>query len=79
MKLPQVQYLDKVLQFINKVADISVVVQVFPKTTEVLQLQYIDKEVDVAVLHFVQVRSPREAREASTGAVLGHGGWNSSL
>ena len=44
----------------------------FPKTTEVLQLQYIDKVVDVVVLQVVQVRSAPEAREASTGAVLGH-------
>ena len=54
-------------------------VQVFPKTTEVLQLQYKDKVVDVIVLQVVQVRSAPEARGASTGAVLGHGGWNSSL
>ena len=54
-------------------------VQVFPKTTEVSQMQYIDKVVDVVVVQVVQVRSAPEAREASTGAVLGHGGWNSSL
>ena len=54
-------------------------VQVFPKTTEVLQLQCIDKVIDVVVLQVVQVRALPEAREASTGAVLGHGGWNSSL
>ena len=76
----QVQYLDKVfLQFIDHVVDISVVAQrpftmvpVFPKPFKVHQLQYIDKEVDVAVVQ-VQVRALPEAREASTGAVLGQG------
>ena len=61
--IPQGQHLDKVLlQFIDKVVDISVVAQrlipmvlVFPKTTEVPRLQYIDKEVDVAGMQVVQV------------------------
>ena len=51
-------------QFIDKVVDISVVAQrlipmvpVFPKTTEVSQLQYIDKVVDVGVVQVVQVLS----------------------
>ena len=81
VEIPQVQYLDTVFQqFIDQVVDISVVAQrlipvvpVFPKTIVVPQLQYFDKEVDVAVVQFVQVRSVPEAREASTGAVLGHG------
>ena len=46
--------------------------QVFPKTMEVPQLQYIDKVVDVVVVQVVQVRSVPETCEASTGAVLGH-------
>ena len=48
-------------------------VQMFPKTIEVPQLQNIDQVVDVGVVQVVQVRSVLEAREASTGAVLGHG------
>ena len=47
-------------------------VPVFPKTIEVPQLQYIYKEVDVAVAGHAGTRSAG-SREASTGAVLGQG------
>ena len=64
--------------FVDMAVDVPVVwMQQVPQVT--VQLQYIDKVVDVVVVQVVQERSALEACEASTGALLGHGGWNSSL
>ena len=72
-------------QTVDKVVDISAIAQrlipmvlVFLKTTEVHQLQYIEIEVDVAVVQVVQVLAVPEVRAASRGAVLGQGFYSSS-
>ena len=87
VEIPQVQYLDKVfLQFIDQVVDISVVAQrlipmvpVFPKTTEVSQLQYVGKEVDVAVCRSCRYAQRQKPVKLPQVQYLDMVCWNSSM